>query len=36
MIDGIMYVLLSMFERGERHRLLKEIQAAQIADVCCH
>lgn len=28
MIDGIMYALLSTFERGERHRLLKDIQAA--------
>jgi hypothetical protein len=27
-IDGIMYALLSLFERGERHRLLKDIQAA--------
>ncbi len=27
-IDGIMYALLSTFERGERHRLLKDIQAA--------
>ena len=28
-IDGVMYALLSMFQRGERHRLLKEIQAAR-------
>jgi hypothetical protein len=28
LIDGIMYALLSMFERGERNRLLKDIQAA--------
>lgn len=28
LIDGIMYALLSTFERGERHRLLKDIQAA--------
>lgn len=27
-IDGIMYALTSFFEREERHRLLKEIQAA--------
>lgn len=25
-IDGIMYALLSMFERGERHRLLRQLQ----------
>lgn len=29
LIDGIMYALLSMFERGERHRVLMEIQTAQ-------
>lgn len=29
LIDGIMYALLSMFERGERHRLLKDVQAAR-------
>lgn len=29
LIDGIMYALISMFERGERHRLLREIQAAR-------
>ena len=29
MIDGIMYALTSVFERGERHRLLRDIQAAQ-------
>lgn len=28
-IDGIMYALTSVFERGERHRLLREIQAAK-------
>lgn len=28
-IDGIMYALLSVFERGERHRLLVDIQAAR-------
>jgi VIT1/CCC1 family predicted Fe2+/Mn2+ transporter len=28
LIDGIMYALLSTFERGESHRLLKEIKAA--------
>lgn len=27
-IDGVMYALLSLFERGERHRMLKNIQAA--------
>lgn len=29
LIDGIMYALLSMFERGERHRLLRDVQAAR-------
>ena len=29
MIDGIMYALTSVFERGERHRLLRDIQAAR-------
>jgi hypothetical protein len=29
LIDGVMYALLSMFQRGESHRLLKDIQAAQ-------
>jgi Na+-translocating ferredoxin:NAD+ oxidoreductase RnfD subunit len=29
LIDGIMYALLSMFQRGESHRLLKDIQAAR-------
>ena len=29
MIDGIMYALLSVFDRGERHRLLRDIQAAK-------
>lgn len=28
LIDGIMYALLSMFSRGESHRLLQQIQAA--------
>jgi VIT1/CCC1 family predicted Fe2+/Mn2+ transporter len=28
-IDGIMYALTSVFERGERHRLLRDIQAAR-------
>lgn len=27
-IDGIMYALLAMFERGERHRLLRQLQTA--------
>jgi VIT1/CCC1 family predicted Fe2+/Mn2+ transporter len=27
-IDGILYALFSVFERGERHRLLEDIQAA--------
>jgi hypothetical protein len=27
-IDGIMYALMAMFERGERHRLLHQLQAA--------
>jgi VIT1/CCC1 family predicted Fe2+/Mn2+ transporter len=29
LIDGIMYALLSVFGRGERHRLLIDIQAAR-------
>lgn len=29
MIDGVMYALFSLFERGEKHRLLKEIQIAE-------
>lgn len=29
MIDGIMYALFSIFERGERHRLLRDVQAAE-------
>lgn len=29
MIDGIMYALLSLFERSERHRLLRQIGAAK-------
>jgi VIT1/CCC1 family predicted Fe2+/Mn2+ transporter len=28
-IDGIMYVLFSVFQRGESHRLLRNIQAAE-------
>lgn len=28
-IDGIMYALISLFERGERHRLLRDLQAAE-------
>lgn len=28
-IDGIMYALMSMFKRGERHRLLSQLQAAE-------
>lgn len=27
-IDGIMYALMAMFERGERHRLLHQLQSA--------
>lgn len=27
-IDGIMYALMSLFERGERHRLLQQLQTA--------
>jgi hypothetical protein len=27
-IDGIMYALMAMFERGERHRLLRQLQTA--------
>jgi VIT1/CCC1 family predicted Fe2+/Mn2+ transporter len=29
LIDGVMYALISLFERGERHRMLKNIQAAK-------
>jgi VIT1/CCC1 family predicted Fe2+/Mn2+ transporter len=29
MIDGIMYALFSVFERGERHRLLEDVQTAR-------
>jgi VIT1/CCC1 family predicted Fe2+/Mn2+ transporter len=29
LIDGIMYALLSIFQRGESHRLLKDIQVAR-------
>jgi hypothetical protein len=28
-IDGVMHALMAMFERGERHRLLQHIQAAE-------
>jgi VIT1/CCC1 family predicted Fe2+/Mn2+ transporter len=28
-IDGVMYALISLFERGEKHRLLKNIQSAE-------
>lgn len=28
-IDGVMYALISLFERGEKHRLLYSIQAAE-------
>jgi hypothetical protein len=31
-IDGIMYALLSMFGRGERHRLLEQLQTATSDD----
>jgi VIT1/CCC1 family predicted Fe2+/Mn2+ transporter len=31
-IDGIMYALLAMFERGERHRLLRQLQSAHTDD----
>jgi VIT1/CCC1 family predicted Fe2+/Mn2+ transporter len=29
LIDGIMYALFSVFQRGERHRLLDDVQAAR-------
>lgn len=29
LIDGIMYALFAVFERGERHRLLDDVQAAR-------
>jgi VIT1/CCC1 family predicted Fe2+/Mn2+ transporter len=29
LIDGIMYALMSIFERGEKHRLLQQLQAAK-------
>jgi hypothetical protein len=29
LIDGIMYALLSMFARGENHRLYRDVQAAR-------
>lgn len=28
LIDGLMYALMELFQRGERHRLLKQIQSA--------
>jgi len=28
-IDGVMYALMAMFERGERHRLLHQLQSTQ-------
>jgi hypothetical protein len=28
LIDGVMYVMMEVFQRGERHRLLKQLQAA--------
>lgn len=31
-IDGIMYALMAMFERGERHRLLRQLQTAHTDD----
>ena len=31
-IDGIMYALLSLFERGEKHRLLRDLSAAETAE----
>jgi VIT1/CCC1 family predicted Fe2+/Mn2+ transporter len=32
LIDGIMYALFAVFERGERHRLLDDVQAARSKD----
>jgi VIT1/CCC1 family predicted Fe2+/Mn2+ transporter len=32
MIDGIMYALMSIFERGEKHRLLQQLQTATEAE----
>lgn len=29
LIDGVMHILLELFQRSERHRLLKQIQAAE-------
>jgi hypothetical protein len=29
LIDGVMYILIEVFQRGERHRLLQQIQAAE-------
>jgi hypothetical protein len=31
-IDGIMYALMEMFARGERHRLLRQLQSAHTED----
>jgi VIT1/CCC1 family predicted Fe2+/Mn2+ transporter len=28
-IDGVMYALIEVFQRGERHRLLRQVQAAE-------
>jgi hypothetical protein len=36
LIDGIMYALISMFERGEKHRLLKRIQTAATREEGIH
>jgi hypothetical protein len=30
LIDGVMYALISLFERGKRHRMLKNTQTAGI------
>jgi VIT1/CCC1 family predicted Fe2+/Mn2+ transporter len=32
LIDGILYALFAVFERGERHRLLDDVQAARTND----
>lgn len=29
LIDGVMYALMEVFQRGERHRLLRQLQAAE-------
>jgi VIT1/CCC1 family predicted Fe2+/Mn2+ transporter len=29
LIDGVMHILMEVFQRGERHRLLRQIQAAE-------